>query len=183
MTAETRTSCWDPSGDWGSEQSWAKLLSTECTQDQVLPITCLHQPQLSIEQQRKARRAKGSGRWRPMTGLVIFELGNAFADTPGDQSVSCSHFQARSRPRMRTTAVGWDELFDHSWPPPVGGRPHEIGSALPTWATSTALVWCSLVWWVRPVGRLWVPNGRRLQHFAHPLPRRSPITGVMLLLR
>lgn len=111
MTAETRTSCWDPSRDWGSEQSWAKLLYTECTQDQVLPITCLHQPQLSIGQQRKAKEVKGLGRWRQMTGLVIFEMGNAFADTPGDQSVSCSHsdFQARSRPRMQTTTVGWDD--------------------------------------------------------------------------
>lgn len=167
MSAETRTSCWDPSRDWGSEQSWAKLLYTECTQDQVLPITCLHQPQLSIGQQRKSKEVKGLGRWRQMTGLVIFEMWNAFADTPGDQSVSCSHsdFQARSGPRMHTTTVGWDDgrrvTTNRSTtvgcvPAPIGGGPHEIGSALPTWATSSVLVWCSLVWWVRPVGHLWV---------------------------
>lgn len=138
MTVETRTSCWDPTRDRerenGAEQSF-NALSAPSTSAQ---ITCLHL-QLSIEEQSRLSNLKDSGRWRmAATGLVILEMENSFAHTPGGQAKSCCHsdsqLQAREQQRWRGSLhaepVGGDKSRYCMWQQVVWRAGQcEIGSA------------------------------------------------------
>lgn len=104
MTVETRTSCWDPTWVWERENKAEQSFNALNAPSTHAPITWM-QPQLSIEEQSRVSNLKG--RWRKAaTGLVILEMENAFAATPGGQAKSCCHSDSQLQARKQQRCGG-----------------------------------------------------------------------------